>query len=44
MPYNVTLDRAGVDDVKQTFGETTHGQRLELDRLLVQFWNSHSIR
>ena len=30
-------------NVEQTIGEANHGQRLNLDRLLVQVWESRSI-
>lgn len=35
--------RRGVD-VRKLIGERAFGQWLELDRLLVRFWESHSIR
>ena len=31
-------------DVKQTIGETNFGQWLDLDRLLIQLWESRLIR
>jgi len=43
MPYNAALDRDGVD-IRQMIGETVYGQWLDVDRLLVQFWDSRSIR
>jgi len=43
MPYSAALDRDGVD-IRQTIGETVYGQWLDVDRLLVQFWDSRSIR
>ena len=36
MPYDTTPGGAGVN-VRQTIGETTYGQRLDRDRLLVRF-------
>ena len=40
-----TLAPVGVDDnVRRTVGEQIWGQWLELDRVLVQFWESRSIR
>jgi len=42
MAYNAALDCDGVN-VRQTIRETIYGQWLDLDRLLVQFWDSRSI-
>jgi hypothetical protein len=37
--------RLGIyENARRAIGETHHGQWLELDRLLIQFWESHSIR
>ena len=40
VPYSLTR-RA---NIRQAIGEVTHGHWLDLDRLLVGFWESHSIR
>ena len=42
MPYDLPPARVGTD-VGQTIGERIHGQWLDLDRLLVQLWESRSI-
>ena len=41
--FNVVLLGAGAN-VPQAIGETNYRQWLDLDRFLVQFWESHSIR
>jgi hypothetical protein len=43
-PYNPTLNRADPTNVRYAFGETIYRQWLELDHLLAQLWESHSIR
>jgi len=43
LPHYVLL--AGADtDTRQFVGEVIYGQWVDLDRVLVQFWESHSIR
>ena len=41
--YQYTLGGPGAN-IRQDLGEVTYGQWLDLDRLLVQFWESRSIR
>ena len=41
--YSTTLFDAGTD-VRKIAGEVVYGQWLDLDRLLVQFWESRSVR
>jgi hypothetical protein len=41
--FNVVLLGAGAN-VPQAIGEANYRQWLDLDRFLVQFWESHSIR
>ena len=43
VPYQYTLDGLGAN-IRQGLGEVWYGQWLDLDRLLVQFWESRSIR
>jgi hypothetical protein len=43
LPYDRALASVGVG-VRQNIGEPVCAQWLELDRLLVQFWESHRIR
>ena len=43
VPYDPTLTNAGAD-VAQVIGDLICGQWLDLDRLLVQIWESRSIR
>jgi hypothetical protein len=42
VPYHLTLFHVG-DNVRQTIGEANFEQWLDLNRLLVQFWESCSI-
>jgi hypothetical protein len=42
-PHTFTLDGAGAN-IRRIAGETAYRQWLDLDRLLVQFWESRSIR
>jgi len=42
VPFNSTLTSAGAD-VKRAVGERIVGEWSDLDRLLVQLWESHSI-
>lgn len=42
--YSSIVVIGGLGDVKQVIGGQTIGQWLELDRLLAQLWESHSIR
>ena len=43
VPYDYTLNSPGAN-VRQGLEEVMYGQWLDLDRLLVQFWKSRSIR
>ena len=43
MPYRQALSNDGVG-VGQAVGEPVYNQWLELDRLLIQLWDSRSIR
>ena len=43
IPYHDTVG-APSTDIRKTVGETAYEQWLDLDRLLVQFWESHLIR
>lgn len=43
MTYHLSPGIVGANP-RQTFGEGIFGQWLELDRLLVQFWESDSVR
>ena len=43
VPHYLTLCGTGAD-VKETVGETACEQLLDLDRLMSQLWESHSIR
>ena len=40
----VSYDFTRGANVRQNIGEVTYGHWLDLDRLLVGFWESHSIR
>ena len=44
VPYDTTLDLANPADVRRAIGEVIYEQWLELDRVLVQLSESHSIR
>jgi hypothetical protein len=44
LPYYVTATSGGGVDVVQVIGEENWEEWLDLDRLLVQFWESSSIR
>jgi len=41
---NPTIDRADPVNVRHAHGETGYRQWLDLDHLLVQLWESHSVR
>ena len=43
VPHHLTRYNVGAD-IRQSLGETTFGRWADLDRLLVQFWESCSIR
>jgi hypothetical protein len=43
IPHNCIFAGPGDND-EEGFGEPVHGQWPDLDRLLIQFWESHSIR
>ena len=43
IPYQFDIHGAGAN-IRQTIGEATYEEWLDLDRLLVQLWESHSIR
>jgi hypothetical protein len=43
VPYRLTVSDAG-PDIGLAIGEEMFGQWSDLDRLLVQLWESHSIR
>ena len=43
IPYHHTVS-AACTDIRKIVGETAYEQWLDLDRLLVRFWESHSIR
>lgn len=43
LPYNMTFAVSGANIV-QTISDENYGQWLDLDRILVRFWESHSIR
>jgi len=43
MPYYLSRYRVGAN-IRQSVGGAAFGRWLDLDRLLVQFWESHSIR
>ena len=43
IPHDYTLSGLGDND-EEAVGEPVHGQWPDLDRLLIQFWESHSIR
>ena len=43
IPFDFAIDGASMD-IRQAVGETTYDQWLDLDRLLVRLWESHTIR
>jgi len=43
IPYQFDIHGAGAN-IRQTIGETTYEEWSDLDHLLVQLWESHSIR
>jgi len=43
VPYGPTLNYADSANVKRAVGEAIYEQWMELDRLLAQLWESHSI-
>ena len=43
LSYDITLDGPDVN-IREKIGETVYKQWLDLDRLLIRFWESHSIR